>query len=349
MRRPTPCSSLIARARAWIFVAFLAMGCRTAGAQVLGRIIGPRGIPLVGAALQLSDSVGSRASTSSGDAGSFRFSRVAGGPYWVLSVRKAGYQPTHVVVTPADSVMVIGLRPADVVLDPIVVTTQDASCEGGREQSIARAVWSTAASGALPGLDSLTYVSYYTVESRRLAADSLGGAPLDSSVAIAWQKSLSWERVGWRRQIEMSGYARLLGGSVGFTYGAWRYAPLWNQLSSHFLDAEFGARHRFRIISRDSAGVLVGFCPRRPHPAQPYITGTLRFVQGQIAHAEWKYFTGNPSEVAAGWAEFAPHQGEPLLLLPVESGYSRILPDGKRYEEHLRFHGWQRAPDLARP
>ncbi|HET6764033.1 MAG TPA: carboxypeptidase-like regulatory domain-containing protein [Longimicrobiaceae bacterium] len=313
----------------------------TVAAQLAGRVRGEDGRPVAGATLRLTIGGEAAGSTRTDAQGLFHIARPQRAGDVVLAVSADGYSPTQLPVSAADSVFVIRLRSSVVQLAPVMARRERVACEG-REHPDARAVWQAASARVPAGLDSVHFRSPISGVMRILAPDSLHRVPLDTFAITGEADSDWWARVGWRRQIAAWGYARGLTGSHSDQFGAWEYAPLWEADASHFLEPGFGGRHTLEILTQRGDTTTIRFCPRHVPRQQATIQGTLRFVAGNLVHAEWQFTTRAPDEMAGGWVALAPTTAEVPLLLPAESFYYRRKGNGQYYELRTHYEPWHR-------
>ena len=329
-------------AHAAAILAVLIIACTSAAsAQLSGRVRGEDGKAVAGALLRVL-AAGQTVGTTRTDAeGVFRIARPQGAGEVALAVSADGYLPTQLVVGEGDAVFGIRLRSAVVQLAPVTARRERVACEG-RDHPDARALWQAASARVPAGLDSLAFRSTIGGFVRLLAPDSMKRAVVDSS-SISGDANSGWaERFGWRRQIAAWGYARGLNASFSDLYGPWEYPPLWEAVASHFLEPGFGDRHTLEILTQRGDTATLRFCPRHVPRQQATIQGTFRFVAGSLVHAEWRFTTRAPDEMAGGWVDLAPTSAEVPLLLPAESFYYRRKGNGQFYELRTHYAPWRR-------
>ena len=126
--------------------------------------------------------------------------------------------------------------------------------------------------------------------------------------------------------------------------------PLEADFAPHFVDDDFGERHRF-VIADDSDGWVLEYCPKDTD--KPSIKGTITLARDTtFAAVDWLFDTPEPIESAGGRALFKPIlPGAVQLshLLPAEAVTWRAVPAGDYLQSYQRYEDWKVAPGDSVP
>ena len=244
----------------------------------------------------------------------------------------------------------IELEEDPLVLEGLVVTTEMATCEDGREDPQAQQLWQLARLKYHGVMDTLGVATYLAEADTIVPLSKLG--PLDLPVlALSQRSSSSLLRFSWTRRLERDGYAfkvRRVDGTR--SYDSWVYAPLDADFAPHFVDDGFGERHRIVVEDEREDGWTLAYCPKKDD--KPSIKGTITVARDTTFRAiEWLFQTPEPVEHAGGRAVFrAPLPGDRLTyMLPSEAIVWRQMPDGQYEQRYQRFEDWLVAPGDSVP
>ena len=162
----------------------------------------------------------------------------------------------------------IELEEDPLVLEGLVVTTEMATCEDGREDPQAQQLWQLARLKYHGVMDTLGVATYLAEADTIVPLSKLG--PLDLPVlALSQRSSSSLLRFSWTRRLERDGYAfkvRRVDGTR--SYDSWVYAPLDADFAPHFVDDGFGERHRIVVEDEREDGWTLAYCPKEGRQAE---------------------------------------------------------------------------------
>jgi hypothetical protein len=327
-----------------LFVALLVLGVAhwplALGAQHIIRVLGARGEAIRFAQVELWSAtalVAARVTDSTGLA-RFLVSDLSRGR--AVLVRRIGFVPARVPVSPALDSLVLRLESLPGTLPAVTVTSARSSCPQA-EDARARAQWASAAAlYRVPSLEGRKA----DVESRRATVtEAEVGEVGDRTQSRGWRFYTLGGMEGARSGIANRGYARALTGNHTYDdFGAWRYPPLHAELSGHFVDPLFGDRHTFAVGASSSRTTVLRFCARDRR--QDGLDGTMRLeASGALIDARWTFW--NPrrdAESAGGAVIFAPPAEVDVEPLFSASGlFWRRLPSGRYLQSWQGYSQWE--------
>ncbi len=319
-------------------------------AQITGVVTGRGGIPLEGVAVEVWTANARIAADLTDSDGRFFFPESIAFQAVTLEVGALGFVTQEVRVLEGVDEYAIELREDPLVLEGLVVTTETAICEQGREDPKARQLWQLARFKYHGLMDTLGVATYLAEADTIVPLSKLG--PLDlPALALSQRGSSSLLRFSWTRRLERDGYAfkvRRVDGTR--PYDSWVYAPLDADFAPHFVDDVFGERHRIVVEHEGEDGWTLAYCPKKDD--KPSIKGTITVARDTTFRAiEWLFQTPEPVEHAGGRAVFPPPlPGDRLTyMLPSEAIVWREVPGGQYLQRYQRFEDWLVAPGDSVP
>ncbi len=327
--------------------AFWAAG---ASAQIRGVVTARGGIPLEGVSIEVWTDSRRIAARLTDANGRFFFPESIAFQAGRLQVGGLGFKTLSVIVEADVDDYSIQLEEAPLMLEGLLVTTEEATCAMGRDDALARELWQLARLKYHGLMDTLGVATYLAEADTVVPLSKLG--PLDlPSLALSQRGSSSLLRFSWSRRIERDGYAFKVRRTDGARpYDSWVYAPLDADFAPHFVDDLFGERHRLVVEYEGPEGWTLAYCPKKDN--KPSIKGTLALARDTTFRSiEWLFKTPDPVEHAGGRAVFAPllSRHQQAYLLPSESIVWREVPGGEYLQRYQRFEDWLVAPGDSVP
>jgi len=308
------------------------------------------GIPLEGVAVEVWTASSRLAARLTGANGRFFFPESIAFQAVTLQVGGLGFRDREVVVEQGVDEYTIQLDEAPLVLEGLVVTTEQGTCEMGRDDAAARQLWQLARLRYHGLMDTLGVATYLAEADTVVPLSKIG--PLDlPALALSQRGSSSLLRFSWSRRIERDGYAFKVRRTDGARpYDSWVYAPLDADFAPHFVDDLFGERHRMVLEHEGPEGWTLAYCPKKDN--KPSIKGTIALARDTTFKSiEWLFETPDPVEHAGGRAVFAPPLSafRQTYLLPSEAIVWREVPSGEYLQRYQRFEDWLVAPGDSVP
>ena len=321
-----------------------------ASAQITGVVTARGGVLLEGVAVEVWTANARIAARLTDSDGRFFFSESIAFRAVTLQVGALGFKTREVIVEEGVDEYAIRLDEAPLLLEGLVVTTEEATCEMGRDDKKARQLWQLARLRYHGIMDTLGVATYLAEADTVVPLSKLG--PLDLPVlALSQRGSSSLLRFSWTRRIQRDGYAFKVRRTDGARpYDSWVYPPLDADFAPHFVDDLFGERHRFVVEHEGPDGWTLAYCPKKDN--KPTIKGTIALARDtSFTSVEWLFQTPDPVEHAGGRAVFAPPlPGHELIyLLPSEAIVWREVPGGEYLQRYQRFENWLVAPGDSVP
>jgi hypothetical protein len=282
--------------------------------------------------------------------GRFSFPELIAFSTVMLRAGALGFESTEVVIEDGVFTYQIELAVAPLALDGLVVTMEEATCEEGRDDDLARELWEHARS-RYGGLMDTLGVATYLAEADTIVPLSEFEDLLLPALNLSQRGSASILRFNWTRRIDREGYAfaiRRLDGAA--PYDSWVYPPLEADFAPHFVDDVFGERHRFVVDDADEDGWLLAYCPK--NDGKPSIRGTITLARDTtFSVVDWIFETPEPLEHAGGRAHFPPvvAGAGTTYLLPTEAVIWRAVPTGDYLQSYQRYEDWRVAPGDSLP
>ncbi len=321
-----------------------------ASSQITGVVTARGGISLEGVSVEVWTLDVRIAASLTDSSGRFFFPESIAFQAVTMQVGALGFRTQKIFVEDGVNEYSIILEEAPLVLEGILVTTEEATCEMGRNDKRAKQLWQLARLKYYGSLDTLGVATYLAEADTIVPLSSLG--PLDlPKLALSQRGSSSLLRFSWARRIKRDGYAFKVRRTDGSRpYDSWVYPPLDADFAPHFVDDLFGDRHRFVVEHESSEGWTLEYCPKKDN--KPNIKGTITLARDTtFASIEWLFQTPDPMEHAGGRASFSPPiSGHKLsYLLPSEAIIWKELPNGEYLQRYQRFENWLVAPGDSVP
>jgi hypothetical protein len=334
-----------------LFIAAVALAvcsCSLA-AQVRGTVVDSGGAPVSAAKVEVWSSLRRTAGTTTDVSGRFSLGvpEVSGATGLVVS--RVGYQTRAVPLTSADTTLRVQLQAEPVMLAGITSATEPRIPCPNREDPRARALWEAVRERYPAVPDTVVFHSLGTIRSRQLDRSSIGDFG-DDRGRRQWTAATNDAWPVWRRLIGSSGYAMPQTQSVQPRYAYWRYVPLEDGFSQHFVEEQFGALHTLSIASSSGGYTTLAFCPR-PGSRRVEVSGTLTVSpEGFLVRGAWRYRTPSPREDAGVELDFVPPLATRHSLLLVQSYlfWRRVQPR-QYYVEAVEYEEWRLYPGANPP
>lgn len=336
-----------------------ASGPTGAAAQLAGSVTDATGAPLEGVTVEAWGEALRLAIRVTDIGGNFFFPEAVASRTTAVYAHRIGYRGVRRSVAPgAASPIVIRLDPEAIPLPAVGVVAPRELCPRAEDPG-ARALWESARTRYLGGLDSMGVATYLAAARDALPRDRLPGPPPEGA-ALDQRGSSFLLRVSWKRRIEREGYAYPVRRPTrGGAQDSWVYAPLEADLAPHFADPLFGRVHTFSFLDGSGEGPPAGreapegwrivFCPREPE--RPSIQGTLQLAADTALSAvRWSFRTPEPQEEAGGQALFPPVTPDGSRYLLPSEGITWRRSEGEEFQRsYERFEGWIVAPGDSVP
>ena len=336
--------AIVAQCAAQCFIA------GSAAAQLDGVVTRAGGSPLEGVSIEAWSVDRRIAATLTNALGVFTFSEEMVTGTVLLRVTALGFDVTEVEVRDGVTSYEIELTEEPLAVEGLVVAMERATCEDGREDEEGRRLWQLARIRYDGLMDTLGVATYLAEADTIVPLSELGSLKLPS-LNLSQRGSSSLLRFSWTRRIDREGYASAIRRiDTGRAYDSWVYPPLEADFAPHFVDDDFGERHRF-VIADDSDGWVLEYCPKNTD--KPSIKGTITLARDTtFAAVDWLFETPEPIESAGGRALFKPIlPGAVQLshLLPAEAVTWRAVPEGDYLQSYQRYEDWKVAPGDSVP
>ena len=321
-----------------------------ASAQITGVVTSSGGIPLEGVAIELWTANRRLAARLTDSNGRFFFPESIAFEAVTLQVGGLGFVTQEIVVAEGVDEYAFQLDENPLMLEGLLVRTEGATCEMGRDDAMARRLWQLARLRYHGLMDTLGVATYLAEADTVVPLSKLG--PLDlPALALSQRGSSSLLRFSWSRRIKRDGYAFKIRRTDGARpYDSWVYAPLDADFAPHFVDDLFGERHRMVLEHEGPEGWTLRYCPKRDN--KPTIKGTIVLARDTtFKSVEWLFTTPDPVEHAGGRAVFPPPLSGRVqtYLLPSEAIVWREIPGGEYLQRYQRFEDWLVAPGDSVP
>ena len=319
-------------------------------AQIRGVVTSSGGIPLEGVAIEVWTANRRIAARLTDSNGRFFFPESIAFQAVTLQIGGLGFKTLNVVVEDGVDDYAVQLDVEPLMLEGLLVTTEEGTCETGRDDARARQLWQLARLRYGGLMDTLGVATYLAQADTIVPLSDLG--PLDlPALALSQRGSSSLLRFSWSRRIERDGYAFKVRRTDGARpYDSWVYAPLDADFAPHFVDDLFGERHRMVVEHEGPEGWTLAYCPKKDN--KPSIKGTIALARDTTFKSiEWLFETPDPVEHAGGRAVFPPPlSNRPrVYLLPSEAIVWREVPGGEYLQRYQRFEDWLVAPGDSVP
>lgn len=285
--------------------------CAEAAGQVTGAVSDDTGQPLTGAEVILWGDGRLLSRVATDRSGRFQ-AEVDLSDVRRLSAHFLGYQTKVVPLDAAQATDVtMALTPLPLPLPELtVVVAQDGCSEP--DDPRARALWNEARSRYAADTGRRGGLVGGHIEEGDVRSDRLGEVQAGVLVPTMrrWEgggrpsTSFLWELLEDR--VASDGYAwrpeRRL--ELGLRHLNWEYPAFEERHGYHFATPEFGAAHRFQILSEGSAGVELAYCGKDRD--RPWLHGSLVIgSDSMFVSARWSVVTEEPNENAGGELIFA--------------------------------------------
>jgi hypothetical protein len=336
--------------RCFVFAAtVLAVCSRTLAAQVQGTVVDSAGSPVSAARVEVWSALRRSAASVSDPSGHFSFGAPEVSGATGLVVSRVGYQTRAVPLTGADTALRVELQAAPVMLAGITSATQPREPCPNHEDPRARSLWESVRANYPAMPDTVVFHSLGTIRSQQQDASSIGEFA-DERGRRQWTAATNDAWPVWRRLISSSGYASPQTESVQPRYAYWRYVPLEDGFSQHFVEEQFGTLHTLSIENSAGGYTTLAFCPRAgPHRTE--VSGTLTVSpEGFLVRGAWRYRTPSPREDAGAEVDFVPPVATRQSLLLVQSYlfWRRVQPR-RYYVEAAEYEEWRLYPGSNPP
>ena len=322
----------------------------SATAQIDGRVTRAGSLPLEGVSVEAWSADRRVGATMTSPRGLFYFPELISFSTVSLRASALGFEAKEVLILDGVLSYEIELSVAPLVLEGLVVTMEEATCEQGRDDDRGRDLWEYARVRYGGLMDTLGVATYLAEADTVVPLSEIGDLQLPE-LNLSQRGSSSLLRFNWTRRIDREGYAfkirRIAGGAA---YDSWVYPPLEADFAPHFVDEVFGERHRFVIDDEGPDGWLLAYCPK--DGGKPSIKGTITLARDTtFASVDWVFNTPEPLEHAGGRAFFPPVLvgSGPNYLLPSEALIWRIVPTGDYLQSYQRYEDWRIAPGDSVP
>lgn len=321
-----------------------------ASAQIRGVVTADGGVLLVAVAVELWSADQRIAARLTDSEGRFFFPESVAFRAVTIRAGALGFEATRIEVRDGVTNYDIRLSESPLILEGLVVTTEEATCEQGRDDKRARALWEYARRRYQGVMDTLGIATYLAQADTVVPISQLGPLRLPT-LNLSQRESSSLLRFSWTRRIKREGYAFKVRRTDGArAYDSWVYPPLEADFAPHFVDELFGERHRMIVKDEGQDGWSLGYCPKKDK--KPSIKGTIVLAPDtSFTSVEWSFQTPEPLEHAGGRAFFAPliaQDGAPYFL-PTEAIIWREVPTGDYFQRYQRYEGWLVAPGDSVP
>lgn len=330
-------------------------GAVSLSAQVAGVVHDPAGNPIPQATVALWKGQREIARTITDPTGNFNFSVEASDGATVLLVRRIGFRPMSLALSGQRSSLSVTLEPIAVALPEVVTTATRRACPN-RDEPEARRLWHAMSEhyATHPRNDGLWAIMFWS--QKDVVASEVGD--FDESRLPPGEYAIPGDlREGYFKSLARDGYARRLDprqGALILPEGAylhWRYLPLHRELSEHFVESDFAARHTLGLWRTGDGSFTITFCGR--DHSKPYLEGTLSVSPDTaLRSARWQFRTPAPHEDAGGEVIFlAPQSGSTIwLLVPLRSAYWRRIGGSKTlyFQEASVYREWYFGRDVVR-
>jgi hypothetical protein len=312
-------------------------------AQVRGHVIDPAAAPLAGALVEIWSPTTRLAARVSDAEGAFLFGEGVARTAVLITVRRIGYQPARVPVTP-NAVATIKLVPFPQSLATVTVTATRL-CPNV-EDTAAHAVWEAMRHRYQLFRPELHVWSPTRMIFARVQPPDLGA--IDTTQAVEGEVAAGGNYFdAASRQVVATGYATAYQGLRQQRFENWEYPRLESFFAGHFMDSLFGEQHQFSVASR--APLVLVFCPRSTK--RPSIQGRLEIeADTSLGKATWVFQTPEPREEAGGEVIFgrpATDAVRPILLPLIGLYWRKLIFD--YYQEWMQFEGWRFCRDDPDP
>ena len=290
------------------------------------------------------------AAVLSDSTGAFVFPEAVAANIHRLRASGLGFEVTEIVVDDPSGKFIIVMTEDPLVIDGLVVVTNQNMCEFPQGDVRARFLWEQA-SGKYHGImDTLGVASYLAEADTVISISELGNLVLPD-LNLNQRGSSSLLRFSWTRRISRQGYAFSTRATDGIeVYESWVYPPLEADFAPHFIDDMFGEKHYIRILEEKPEGWRLSFCPKSDN--DPSISGSMVLAPDTTVVAiRWSFKTPEPLENSGGSAFFPPVllDRESSYLLPREAITWKILPSGDYLQKYQRYEQWHVAPGDSVP
>ncbi|MEO2159293.1 MAG: carboxypeptidase-like regulatory domain-containing protein [bacterium] len=319
-------------------------------AQISGVVKTGGGSTVSGVAVEAWSEVQRVAAVVSDTNGRFRFLDAFGSDIVLLRASGLGFQVTELRIESSIEEYVLVLTEDPLVIDGLLVTTNQSACEFPQGEVRARNLWGKASQRYHGLMDTLGIASYLAEADTIVAISELGTLELPD-LNLNQRGSSSLLRFSWTRRIEREGYAFSTRATDGVeVYESWVYPPLEADFAPHFIDESFGDRHYFRIQEENSDGWSLSFCPKSDK--DPSISGSITLARDiTVTSVRWSFKTPEPLENAGGSVFFPPvlEDDSDVYLLPSEAITWKSVPGGDYLQRYQRYEGWYVAPGDSVP
>ena len=333
-----------------IFLMILAVPIDGLTGQIRGSVETGSGVPVSGVTVEAWTQSQRIAAVLSDSTGTFLFPADVESRIVRLRASGLGFQVAEIGIDRAVKEYIIVLDEDPLVIDGLVVMTNQNMCEFPQGDVRARFLWEQA-SGKYHGLmDTLGIASYLAEADTVISISDLGTLELPV-LNLNQRGSSSLLRFSWTRRISRQGYAFSTRATDGVeVYESWVYPPLEADFAPHFIDELFGERHYLRILEESSEGWRLSFCPK--DDSDPSISGSMSLAPDTtVVAVRWTHKTPEPLENSGGTALFPPvlSDGEVSYLLPREAIIWKSLPTGDYLQRYQRYEDWHVAPGDSVP
>ncbi len=338
------------RAGVALAISFQCLFAGSATAQLDGVVTRAGGMPLGGVSVEAWSEDLRVGATMTDARGRFSFPELISFSTVLLRVGALGFETQEVAIRAGLVTYQIELEVAPLAIDGLVVTMEEATCEDGREDDLARRLWEYARIRYGGLMDTLGVATYLAEADTVVPLSEFDDLQLPA-LNLSQRGSSSLLRFNWTRRIDREGYAfeiRRLEGAA--PYDSWVYPPLEADFAPHFVDDAFGDRHRFVVDDESSDGWLLAYCPK--DDGKPTIKGTITLARDTtFAAVDWIFQTPEPLEHAGGRAYFPPilSGSGPSYLLPSEAVIWREVPTGDYLQSYQRYEDWRVVPGDSVP
>ena len=319
-------------------------------AQVSGTVKTSGGDPVSGVTIEAWSQTRRIAAVLSETDGRFRFSGDVEASIFLLRAAGLGFERAELIIEDEVKEYHFVLTEDPLVIDGLVVITNQEFCEFQQGDVSAERLWEQARLRYSGLMDTLGIASYLAEADTVVSITELGTLQLPD-LNLSQRGSSSLLRFSWTRRISRQGYAFSTRATDGVkVYQSWVYPPLEADFAPHFIDELFGERHYLRILDESPEGWRVSFCPKDDD--YPSISGIIALAPDTtFATIRWSFDTPEPIENAGGSILFSPVSpgDSALYLLPREAITWKSLPDGYYLQKYQRYEAWHVAPGDSVP